>query len=430
MAANEQSRAIGVRLLDADTQRCPYSAYQTLRDDAPVFLDPDTGYYVVSRYEDIRDILRDPETYGNAPLEESEAFFRMGARARQAIALFEEKGWAPAANLDFRDEPEHRQMRRIFDQAFRAGRIKDLDPFVKETAYKLFDDFIDDGQCDWVRAFAVPMPLLIIGKQMGAKEEDIWRIKEWTEAFFHRIGLMLPPEDDRAAVLKEIEGQHYFQPIFERLRKEPDDTLLSDLVNTVIEEWGRPLTDNELHTEMMADTFVGGSETTTNALSAGVRLLIENPDVWRKVKSDPETYIRPFIEEVLRLESPVQGLYRFARKDVELHGVELPKGATIIVRYGAGNRDDRQYDNPDKIDLERKNPGAHLAFGMGNHHCLGAPLARRELYWGFKALTDNIAEMRFADDQTAFEYHPHYLLRAMIGLKIEFEGEPAEKRRP
>ncbi|MEL0306702.1 MAG: cytochrome P450, partial [Halieaceae bacterium] len=131
-------------------------------------------------------------------------------------------------------------------------------------------DFVDDGQCEWVKQFAIPLPLLVIGKQMGANPDDIWRIKAWTEAFFHRISLMQSEEEELVSVRKEIEAQHYFQPIFERLREHPDDSLLSALVNTVIEEWGRPMNDNELHAEMMADTFVGGSETTTNAISAGV----------------------------------------------------------------------------------------------------------------------------------------------------------------
>jgi len=414
----------GPRLLDPKVQQCPYSAYHKLRDEAPVYLDPDTEFYVITRFEDVRMILRDSETFGNVPLvPESKAFLAQGARNQRAMQIFDEKGWVPALTLAFMDEPEHKQLRKVFDKAFRPGRVKELEGFVQALAYRLIDDFIDNGRCDWVRDFAVPLPLIVIGHQMGAKEEDIWRIKEWTQAFFHRIGLMLPEEEDHAAIEKEIEAQHYFQPIFEELREKPDGSVLSDLVNTVIEEWGRPMTDNELHAEMMADTFVGGSETTTNALAAGVMLLIENPQVWAQLKSDPEKYLKPFIEEVLRLESPVQGLYRFARKDLELHGVSVPKGATLNIRYAAGNRDERNFPDPEKIDLNRKNPGAHLAFGMGKHHCLGAPLARRELYWGFKALTDRVAEMRFSVQQKEFQYHPHYLLRALKSLHIEFTPE-------
>ena len=151
--------------------------------------------------------------------------------------------------------------------------------------------------------------------------------------------MMQADEENLASLEKIIEAQHYFQPMFERLREKPNDSFLSDLVNTVIEAWGRPLTDNELHASMMTDTFVGGSETTTNALGAGVMLLLENPNIWTQLRSNPEKYLPTFIEEVVRLESPVQGQYRFVREDTEIAGTPLEKGATLIIRYGAANRD-------------------------------------------------------------------------------------------
>jgi cytochrome P450 len=232
--------------------------------------------------------------------------------------------------------------------------------------------------------------------------------------------MMQTEDEERWSVEMEIEAQHYFQPIFERLRREPDDTLLSELVNRVIPEWDRPLTDNELHAEMMADTFVGGSETSTNAIAFGVKLLIENPDVWARLKSDPERHLRTFIEEVLRLEGPVQGLFRWASNDIELHGVKIPKGSMLNIRYAAANRDEREFECPEKLDLDRDKPGRHLAFGSGIHHCLGAPLARRELYWAFKALVDRIDEMWFAPGKNDFRVQPNFALRALKELHIEF----------
>jgi cytochrome P450 len=175
----------------------------------------------------------------------------------------------------------------------------------------------------------------------------------------------------------------------------------------------------------MADTFVGGSETTTNALSAGMRILIERNDIWEKLKSDQDKYLKVFIEEVLRLESPVQSLMRNAAKDVELNGVKIPKGSVINVRYAAANRDSDIFEDPEEVNLDRKKAGAHMAFGSGIHHCLGAPLARRELYWGFKAALDLFDEVKFSEDKNDFAYHPHYLLRSLKELHIEFT--PADK---
>jgi cytochrome P450 len=335
-------------------------------------------------------------------------------------ALYEEKGWLPAPTLAGRDNPNHKQMRAMFDEAFRPAKINAMDSFVEEVAYRLVDEFIDDGKCNWVKQLAIPLPLIVIGRQVGVPEEDIWQIKQWTDAWVQRLGMMQTEDEEAWSIEMEIEAQHYFQPIFERLRKEPDDTLLSEIVNRVIPEWDRPLNDNELHAEMMADTFVGGSETTTNALSAGVMLLIQNPKAWEMLKTNPDKYLKTFIEEVVRLEGPVQGLFRYVAKDTELHGVKIPKGAMINTRYAAANRDEREFECPEELDLQRSKPGRHLAFGSGIHHCLGAPLARREMWWGFKALIDRIDEMWFVPGANDFSVAPNFALRALNELHIEF----------
>ncbi|MFN2099204.1 cytochrome P450 [Altererythrobacter sp. MF3-039] len=411
-----------INLFDPEVQQCPYDAYRELRDEAPVYNIPGTDMYVVSRYEHVREVLMDPARF---PSSAADTQFRAGAndleRAKKVAERFEEKGWLPAPTLNGRDDPVHKQMRAMFNQAFKPSKIKEIDPQVENLAYELIDGFVDNGHCEWVSQFCIPLPLFIIGEQMGAKREDMWQIKRWTDAFFQRISFMLPEDQHLEMVDREIEAQHYFQPIFEKLRSEPDDSLISVLVNTVIEEWGRPLNDNELHAEMMADTFVGGSETTTNALAAGMKLLIGNKDVWQQLKFDPDKYMKTFVEEVVRLESPVQSLMRFAAEDTKLAGVTIPGGAMINVRFAAANRDERQFECPEKLDLDRPKAGAHMGFGSGVHHCLGAPLARRELTWGFTAVVDRFEDMWFADGKNDFSYHPHFLLRSLKQLHIEFE---------
>jgi cytochrome P450 len=414
-----------INFLDYKLQNCPYHAYQLLRDEAPVWIDPVTGFYVVTRFEDLRKILLDTTNY-SSDMRSGQGNSREqldAGRAMRMRALYEEKGWVPGATLAGRDDPNHKQMRAMFNEAFKPKKIEAMDSFVRDTAYKLIDAFVDDGHCDWISQYAVPLPLIVIGRQMGVPEADIWKIKAWTDAWVQRLGMMQTEEEEKWSVEMEIEAQHYFQAIFERLRKEPDDTLLSEMVNRVIPEWGRPLDDNELHAETMADTFVGGSETTTNAIGYGIKLLIENPAVWDKLKSAPEKYLRTFCEEVIRLEGPVQGLFRMAAEDIELHGVKIPKGAMVNVRYAAANRDEREFDCPADIDLERKKPGRHLGFGSGIHHCLGAPLARREMFWAFQALIDRVDNLRFATGKNDFEVAPNFALRAMKELHIEFDAK-------
>jgi cytochrome P450 len=424
-----------VNFFDRETIDCPYHAYRALRDEAPVWVDPVTGWFVLTRYEDIRAALLDTGRFtnrvGNGAGNTEQALTDLDPeKARELLEaaaieekigkLFQEKGWVPAATLDGRDEPEHMQMRRLFDKAFRPARIKEMDPYVESLAQRLVDAMIDAGQCEFVSEFAVPLPLYVTGTQVGVPEEDMLRIKRWTDAWIKRMGLMQSPDERYRSAELEVEAQNYFQPMFERLRREPNDTLLSDLVNTSIPEWGRTLSDNELHAEMMADLFVGGSETTTNALAAGIVLLIEQPDVWAKLKSDPGRYLETFVEEVLRLESPVQGLLRETGEEIELHGVTIPAGSIVVLRYGGGNRDERRFEKAEAIDLERKQPRTHLAFGVGTHHCLGAPLARRELYFGFKAVSERFDEMWFIEGANDFKIVPQYFLRALEELHIGF----------
>jgi len=406
-----------VNFFDPEINNCPYGAYRTLRDEAPVWFDARLQAYLVTRHDDVRAVLADTERFVNARA----ANTRSRTISPKILAIYEEKGWVPAPTLAGRDDPEHREMRALFNHAFRPKRISELEPSIASLADELIDAFIDDGACDWVAQFAVPLPLIVIGVQMGANPDDVWRIKAWTDAWVQRLGLMQTSEQVVWSTEMEVEAQHYFQPIFERLREQPDDTLLSDLVNTVIPEWGRCLTDEELHAEMMADTFVGGSETTTNALSGGVRLLIEHPDQWDRVKDDPDHYLPRLVEEVLRLESPVQRLARTAAVDVDLHGVTVPAGSTVLVGYAAANRDDRVFDEPARFDLDRADGKKHLTFGFGTHFCLGAPLARRELLFGFEALVRRIDEMWFLPE-TDLSIAPNYFLRALEQLKIGFRA--------
>lgn len=422
-----------INFLDFKLQNCPYHAYEMLRDEAPVWIDPITGFYVITRFEDIRKLLLDTKNFSN-DMRGGQGGSREqldSARAVRMNTLYEKKGWVPGATLAGRDDPNHKQMRAMFNEAFKPKKIEGMDSFVRDTAYKLIDTFVNDGQCDWIKQYAVPLPLIVIGQQMGVPEADIWKIKAWTDAWVQRLGMMQTEEEEQWSVEMEIEAQHYFQPIFERLRKEPDDTLLSEMVNRVIPEWNRPLTDNELHAEMMADTFVGGSETTTNAIGYGLKLLIENPGVWQKLRSNPDKYLRTFCEEVVRLEGPVQGLFRIAANDTEMHGVLIPKGAMINVRYAAANRDEREFECPADLNLEREKPGRHIGFGSGIHHCLGAPLARRELFWAFQALIDRVDAMRFTAGANSFEVAPNFSLRAMQELRIDFDAKsPADRVDP
>jgi cytochrome P450 len=425
-----------VSFFDPAVNKCPYPAYEVLRDEAPVWQDPQTGMYVLTRFEDVHDALMNPTVFTNrvgsaagmtekavrpTDPEELAKLEAAEAEAREIAELYETQGWVTTRTLDAMDEPVHMQLRRMFAEAFRPARIAELDPFVEALANRLIDKVIDKGEADWVADFAVPLPLYTIGRQMGVPEEDMPRIKAWTDAWVQRLGLMQTHEERLWSARQEVEAQQYFQPIFDRLRQEPNDTLLSDLVNKEIPEWGRTLNDNELHSEMMADFFVGGSETTTSALAFGMVMLAERPDVWGQLVADPEGSLPVFIEEVVRLEGPVQTLLRETAVDVEMHGVTIPAGSVVSLRFGAANRDPRKFSRASELDMAREKPRQHVGYGQGNHVCMGAALARRELYWGFKVVTERFARVWLPDGVNDFECQPSYFLRGLKKLHVAFE---------
>jgi cytochrome P450 len=166
--------------------------------------------------------------------------------------------------------------------------------------------------------------------------------------------------------------------------------------------------------------MVGGNETTTNALAMGMKLLIETEGLEARLRGN-DAAIKTFVEEVLRLESPTQGLYRIAMQDTEIAGYPIPKGAILHIRFAAANRDERQFPNPDVLDITRRNAGSHMAFSQAHHHCLGAPLARQEMQLAFKVLLDRFKNFYFPAGRNNFEYIPSFALRALKDLWIGYE---------
>lgn len=414
----------GFTLLDGDVQECPYPYYERMREDAPVIRDSVTGAYIVSRYEDIRDILADPATFSS----------RSKVQVRQVVfperwarteEMFQTRGWPHVPSLAGRDDPDHKQLRAIWDNAFRPSKMKDLEPQIQATIDQLFAGFIDAGSCDWVSQFSIQLPITTICNLLGAPNE-VEKIRGWIDASMAINSMTLSEEEEIAATEQVIEAQHWYQQFIERVRNTPDNTLFSDVVNTVIPEWGRPLSEIELHASMFGDLFKAGSETTANALASGMKLLIEHPQAWDALKSDPQKHIRTFVEEVLRMESPTQGLQRTTTRDITLHGVDIPAGSMVHMRFGAANRDPRRWECPADLDLDRKAAAGHLAFSGGTHHCVGAPLARRELQLAFMTVVERMDNLRFAPGKNDFAHHRTPIFRGVRALHIEFTKRQPE----
>ena len=405
--------AADFELTDPAVMECPYDFYTALRRDAPVYKSPNLPFYIVSRYDDIMQALRDVDTFSSKI-----SSMRPNPIPPEIVEIHETEGWGKRREvLLTNDPPEHTLYRSLVDRAFTGKRVRQMEGYMNEIVDQLIDGFIDDGKAEILSQFAVPLPLTVIADQLGVSREDMEKFKEWSDAAVAPLGMTLTREREIECARLIIEMYHYFAERIEERRQNPKDDIISDLVHAKLDS-GQPLTEKEI-LSILQSLLVAGNETTTNAIASGVRLLIENPDQIEKVRSN-EKLLRNMVEEILRLESPAQGLFRVVKRDTELGGVHLPKGATINLRYGAGNRDEEKYENAAQMDVDRNNSGSHLAFGAGIHHCIGALLARQEMLCAFRALLDRIDDIQLNPNKPAPVHHPGITFRGLEHLHITF----------
>ena len=410
-----------VDLTDPRVQECPYPAYAVLREQAPVYKDPHTGYYVVTKYEDLREVLRNYDLYTrdiSGTFDKTVDSGRTGYwRFPQAVrAVFREKGWLQLDGFS-REPPTHAELRSYVDPSFTAGRIRKMEPQIQRLIDGLIDSFMDDGEVEFVSQFCVPLPMHVIADRLGLPEADLPRLKAWSMDQVMSMSQRMTEEEEIATATRLAEFQHYLVEKFEEKRRNPAEDIISDLVNARNAK-GEPLPVEEL----LGVTFalnIGGNETTTNSLAAGMLMLLEKPEIMAELRAD-RSRLKNFIEEIIRLETPVQSLFRIARKESVLRGVTIPRNAIIDMRFGAANRDPEAFEAPDQMDLHRKGPGRHMAYGTAHHHCIGAPLARQEMTLAFSSLLDRMADIQLAPGKNDFQHHPHFALRGLKALHLTF----------
>jgi cytochrome P450 len=412
-------------LLDPAVQRDPFAYYQRLREQQPVLRMPGTGFYVLTRYEDLRVVLRDPETFSNTlDLEELS-----GEQARTLGALFQqrltEKGWPHVPTLHQSDPPEHTRYRRLLNKVFTPSRVRQMVPGVQRICDQLIDAFAGRGRCEFVQEFAFPLPGIVISEQLGLAPSEIGTFRRWADAMLAPAQGLLTDEDTTIAYADiEAEAQHYLADVFQSRREHPTGDLISALV-AASEEEERPLSMPELQ-NLLQQLITGGYITTADAITAAMWLLIENPEQAQILKADP-SLIKTFAEESLRMLAPVQGLFRKATRDVELHGVPIPKDSILHVRYGAANRDPGTFEEPDTFDVTREHVMRHMSFGQGPHACVGAPLARQEMVTAFERLLARLDDLRL-DPGREPERNHGLLFYSFKALPIRFAGAGTTNR--
>jgi cytochrome P450 len=399
--------------MDPAIQAAPYPYYAALREQAPVYWMPEIEAFVVSRYRDIQNVFEHPELYSIDLVGKAGSSMFQHAEAR---ALLEREGFARNTKLST-DPPEHAGYRAIVAETFTAGRVRSLEPFVEGVIAELADALPPGEACDFLGDFASPLPVRVITRVLGLPESDADQIKRWSDAWVEPLSYALTLERELEVARLGLELQQYLAERFEELRRSPGDDLLSDIVRGRLPD-GRPLAAGDAM-GLAEHVLVGGHETVTSALASGLVLLIAHPDIEAALRADPSR-VRAFVEESLRLESPSQGFFRYALEDSELAGVAIPKGSMVHLRFGAANRDPEQFADPDVLRLDRPNIGAHMAFGQGRHHCLGAPLARLELQLAFRALLARFERISLVRGQT-LRHLPGLSLRTLASLEARFE---------
>ncbi|MFP6817500.1 MAG: cytochrome P450 [Pseudomonadales bacterium] len=414
-----------IQLFDVPTLIDPWEAYARLREHAPVYEVAGFGLHVVTRYDLIRQVIKDTETFSSkfdTVLNLSrDMAFQSASKAVQdeLMRLNGEMILIPPTMLTL-DEPDHTKYRSLVSKLFTASRIRDAEDAVQAVVDETLASFIGASRVDFMQAFAYPVPLRIIADRLGIPEADRELFNEGATAA--AAGLRLTPLEPDEMVHRAqlgVDLQNLLVRIIEDCRIDPKEDMISILANTNLEEEDRPLTHGE-SLSILNQFLVAGHETTTSTFGWGMLLLCENPEAQKALRADP-SLTKTFVEEALRLQAPVQGLPRVVTRDTELGGVQLKAGASIMIRYGAGNRDERQFENPDELDLHRKKAGMQLAFGSGVHHCIGAPLARQELNLGFPALLRRMDNIRLAPGHAPPAAEPSFILRNLPELHIDYE---------
>jgi cytochrome P450 len=401
--------------LDPATQSDPFPFYKKLHANCPVYQMPETGFFVATKYDDVREVVRDTDTYTSNVVAFS-AF--QGDVANVQEDLLKEKGWAHVATLQRTDPPVHSRYRTLLNRVFTGPQVDLLAPRIETLVNELIDKFIDKGECEFVSEFALPLPGIIIAEQIGLDPKDILTFKKWADAMLAGAQRPLTPEETLAAAETELEAQLHLAKVFEDRSKNPQDDIMSGLVHAHGED-EEPFTMHELQ-NLMHQLITGGYETVTSGLSRGAWLMVRYPEVAQRLRDDPSLADR-FVEESLRFESPVQGLFRQTTCDAELNGTTIPKGSVVIARFGAANRDEEQFANSDDFDIDREKLMTHIAFGAGVHRCVGQVLARAELRFAYRTLVQRLKNIELARPLPDPVNEPSIFLFPMKELYLKFD---------
>jgi cytochrome P450 len=367
-----------VSLIDPEISARPKAYYDAMREADPVHYDEKLHMYLVSRFEDIQTVQRDPITFS----------VKHGYEAQYSAGFFDEfkeilerdgGGYFPDAIMS--DPPYHTRIRGLMDRAFTAHRVRELEPLITEIVVDVINKLPATGPVDMVKHFSVPITIRVICEQLGVDQYNADKLSRWSQAVTAQIGRMQNREQMVENAKELCDLQHFLISHIKNRQENPKEDMISDLVHAKIEGSDEPnLTFKEV-VSLVRALMIAGNDTTATAMTNLFYILATQPKVAEILKNaaDDDRLMSRFTEELLRIEPPVRGLSRMTTKEVELGGKLLPKGAHMLLMYASANDQEEVFACPRDFDMERSNLGRHVSFGGGVHKCIGLSLARLEI---------------------------------------------------
>lgn len=402
------TRTTQPNIVSAEFKANPFPFLADLRVSQPVYpttLPDKTPVWLITRYADVAALLKDER-------------FVKNRRTAMTPEQLRKTPWVPPMfrplerNMLDLDAPDHTRLRALVHMAFTPSLIARMRERVQTLADELLDRVMHDGEMDLIEDYALPLPMTIITEILGVPARDHPKFHRWSKAV---VALTSPK-----ATLRVIPSVwmfiRYLRQFFKTRRRDPRDDLATALIQA--EEAGDKLSEDEL-LAMVFLLLIAGHETTVNLIGNGMLALLETPEEMNRLRQDP-ALIKPAVEELLRYTSPVlMSTERYAREELNLHGVTIPRGGMTLGVIGSANRDESVFENPDDLDITRE-PNKHLAFGQGIHFCLGAPLARLEGEIAINTLLRRIPDLRLSGTPESLRWRSSMILRGLESLPVSF----------
>ena len=369
----------------------PFPAFRELRTQAPVYWHPTPGFWALTRHEDVVAVSRDPETF---------------CSSRGILLSDIERPVVPRQSIIYIDPPEHAKYRKLVQPAFSPGRLRALEERIAQLVRELLSGIEEGRPTEFVEAFAAPLPLLVIADMLGVPGADRARFKRWSDAIIE-AGTLPSPEN----MSQSVELLDYFGKVIDERRERPGDDLISVLVHSEID--GECLEDFDLMMFCMT-LLVAGNETTRNLLSHGALALASYPDQCVLLRRDT-TLLPRAVEEMLRWGSPVSSFMRVATRETQIRGTSIREGDRLLLLYAAANRDEDVFGADAEDFSAVRDASRHVAFGFGEHFCLGAQLARMEARIAFAQLLARFGRWQLAGEVKRL---PSLFMRGIVHLPL------------